>query len=284
MEEHSCDHGIARQVWKSSAQAVAAIGKCSPISPARTSTGGCGACVKGGLVEPAIVKRIFFCGDPHGHFQHIIEAVHAHRPAAVVLLGDLQPQEPLELALKPILDLTEVWWIHGNHDTDSDADYDNLFSSALADHNLHGRVVEVAGVRIAGLGGIFRGQVWSATDQPRYPSAEAFLARCGKGNRWRGGLPRKHRSSIFPSDYDALLQEKADMLVSHEAPSSHPHGFQAIDDLAVSLGVRMAYHGHHHEHIKYSEEEARRLGFKPFGVAYCEIRDEQGHLVPTTYE
>jgi hypothetical protein len=232
------------------------------------------------LVEPVIVNRIFFCGDPHGHFERIIEAVHAHRPSAIVLLGDVQPKEPLEQALKPILDLTEIWWIPGNHDTDSDADYDNLFGSALADRNLHGRVVEVAGVRIAGLGGIFRGQIWPPPGQPRYPSADAFLAQCGKGNRWRGGLPRKHRSSIFPNDYDALLQEKADVLVTHEAPSCHPHGFQAIDDLAASLGVRMAYHGHHHEHIEYGEKEVRRLGFKPFGVAYCCIRDEKGAPYP----
>lgn len=99
--------------------------------------------------------RIFFCGDPHGHFEHIHDAVREHRPAAIVLLGDVQPLEPLGLALKPILDLTEVWWIHGNHDTDSEADYDNLFGSALADRNLHGRVMEVAGTRIAGLGASF---------------------------------------------------------------------------------------------------------------------------------
>jgi hypothetical protein len=227
------------------------------------------------------VNRIFFCGDPHGHFEHIHEAVHAHRPAAIVLLGDVQAQEPLESALRPILDRTEVWWIHGNHDTDSDADYDNLFGSSLADRNLHGRVVEVAGVRIAGLGGIFRGQVWPAPGQARYPSAEAFVAQCGKGNRWRDGLPRKHRSSIFPSDYNALLQKKADVLVTHEAPSCHPHGFHAIDDLAVGLGVRMAYHGHHHEHIDYDEDETQRLGFRPFAVAYCEIRDELGRIVAT---
>lgn len=228
------------------------------------------------------MNRIFFCGDPHGHFEHIIEAVHARSPVAIVLLGDVQAPEPLEVALRPIIDLTEVWWIHGNHDTDHDADYDNLFGSSLADRNLHGRVVEVAGVRIAGLGGIFRGQVWAPPDQPRCPSAEAFLARCGKGNRWRGGLPRKHRSSIFPSDYGTLLQSKADVLVTHEAPSCHPHGFQAIDDLALCLSVAKAYHGHHHEHVEYNEGEAQRLGFWPFGVGYGEIRDELGDIVPTT--
>jgi len=148
--------------------------------------------------------RIFLCGDPHGHFEHIHAAVYEHRPAAIVLMGDVQPKELLEQALKPILDHTEIWWIHGNHDTDSDADYDNLFGSALADRNLHGRVVEVAGQRIAGLGGIFRGQIWAPPDMPKYASKAAYLARCGSGNLWRGGMPRKHRSTVFRDDYQAL--------------------------------------------------------------------------------
>lgn len=230
----------------------------------------------------AIVNRIFFCGDPHGHFKHIIEAVHAYRPAAIVLLGDLQAQEPLESSLRPILDRTEVWWIHGNHDTDSDADYDLLFGSALADQNLHGRVVDVAGIRIAGLGGIFREQVWAPPGSPHYMTSADFLAQCGKGNRWRGGMPRKHRSTIFPDDYQALLGKQADILVTHEAPSCHRHGFSAIDDLAIRLGVRVAFHGHHHKHIEYAEGEAERLGFIPYGVAFRGIRDEQGGIVPIT--
>ena len=42
---------------------------------------------------------ILFCGDPHGYFEHIIEAVQALRPEAVILLGDLQPKRPLEVEL-----------------------------------------------------------------------------------------------------------------------------------------------------------------------------------------
>ena len=47
--------------------------------------------------------QIFFCGDVHGNFKHIIEAVEEHGPAAVVLLGDIQAQRPLELELAEIL-------------------------------------------------------------------------------------------------------------------------------------------------------------------------------------
>ena len=59
---------------------------------------------------------ILFCGDPHGQFSHIIEAVHEHPPKAVILLGDLQAQRPLEVELADILTRAEIWFIHGNHD------------------------------------------------------------------------------------------------------------------------------------------------------------------------
>jgi predicted phosphodiesterase len=218
---------------------------------------------------------ILFCGDPHGHFVHIFEAVDEHRPAAVILLGDVQAQRPLELELAPILAKTEVWFIHGNHDTDSEADHDNLFGSQLAHRNLHGRVVEIAGLRIAGLGGVFRGQVWAPPAPPEFESQEQFTDQCGKGNLWRGGLPRKHRSTIFPSDVKRLMGQRADVLVTHEAGSAHPHGFAAIDELARGLGVATSFHGHQHVNRDYRLEHDR-LGFDAFGVGLCGILDQTG--------
>lgn len=225
-------------------------------------------------------QQIFLCGDTHGHFGHIIKAVQEHQPAAIVFLGDLQPRRPLEQELQAILDLTDIWWICGNHDTDSDADYDHLFGSALSDRNLHGRVVEIAGVRIAGLGGIFRGQVWMPPGNIRHETQEAYTAHCGKGNCWRGGLPRKHRSSIFPTDYTRLVGERADILVTHEAPSCHPHGFHVIDELANSLGVAKLFHGHHHDRLDYSSY-CGSIGFEAFGVGFCGITDQDGLVVVT---
>jgi predicted phosphodiesterase len=224
------------------------------------------------------MSTIFFCGDVHGQFGHVIKAVQAHRPDAVVLLGDLQAKAPLEVELAAILTQTEVWFIHGNHDTDSEADHDHLFGSALADRNLHGRVVSVAGVRIAGLGGIFREQVWHPPEPGHYASPQDFVARGGKGNRWRGGLLLKHRSSIFPADCLSLSKLRADVLVTHEAPSAHPHGFAAIDELARSLGVHTTFHGHHHDRLDYSAERTR-LGFKAFGVGLRGITDQEGQII-----
>ena len=174
-----------------------------------------------------VAEEIFFCGDPHGSFDHILQAAKEHRPKAMVILGDLQPPAPLHEVLADILSFVEVWWIPGNHDTDNDLFYDRLWRSELAGHNLHGRVALVNGVRIAGLGGVFRGQIWMPPQAPNYMSAGAFIRRIGRGNMWRGGLPRRHRTSIFPSTYDNLMDHKADVLVTHEAPGCHRKGFLA---------------------------------------------------------
>lgn len=221
---------------------------------------------------------ILFCGDPHGHFDHVIEAVQEHQPAAIILLGDMQPQRPLEAELAPILDKTEIWFIHGNHDTDTEADHDHLFESALADRNLHGRVVEIAGLRIAGLGGVFRGKVWTPPAPATFENPKQYLARCGKGNFWRGGLPRTHRSTIFPVDYERLKTQRADILVTHEAGSAHQFGFVALDELARSLHVSKTFHGHHHDQKDYSAERTR-LGFDAFGVGFRGIIDQDGQAL-----
>ena len=221
---------------------------------------------------------IYFFGDIHGHFGHVVDIVRRDRPAAIVLLGDIQAPRPLQIVLASILELTEVWFIHGNHDTDSDADYDHLFGSALAGRNLHGRIAEVAGVRIAGLGGVFRGQVWAPPGDWNYETQYAFTTRYGKGTHWRDGLPRKHHSTIFPADYFHLVSGRADILVTHEAPSAHPHGFEAIDELARSLRVSKAFHGHHHDCLDYGDAWAR-LGFAAYGVGYCGVTDMDGNCI-----
>ena len=67
------------------------------------------------------------------------------------------------------------------------------------------------------------------------------------------GLPRRHRSSIFPSVYENLSRQHADILVTHEAPSCHRKGFAAIDRLAMDLHVKWLFHGHQHESISYGK-------------------------------
>ena len=231
------------------------------------------------------MSKIFFCGDNHGNFRHIVQAVEEHRPDAIVLLGDIQAQRPLEVELAPIIGKTEIHFIHGNHDTDAEEDYTNLFESELAHLNLHGRVVEVAGVRIAGLGGIFRGKVWYPPTPADHQSYASFTKELGRRQAWQklhpdhiGAQRRTHMSTIFPDVYNALSDLSADVLVTHEAPSCHRHGFEAIDLLAQAMGAKVAFHGHHHDRLDYSGKW-ESLGFRAYGVGFCGITDLEGNVI-----
>ena len=53
-------------------------------------------------------------------------------------------------------------------------------------------------------------------------------------------------AAIWPEDIEALASQQADILVTHEAPSSHPACSAVIDELARRMGARMIVHGHHH--------------------------------------
>lgn len=212
---------------------------------------------------------ILFCGDVHGAFDHINEVALKFRPDAMVLLGDLQPEAPIEELLGPALATTKIWWIPGNHDTDTDEYYDRLWLGPLEKYNLHGRVADICGVRVAGLGGVFRGQVWmpekDAKIRYNYYSPQQLTRRVGASHLWRGGLPRRHRSTIFPSMVAHLASQKADILVTHEAPSCHPKGFVMIDRLAKAMGVKTMFHGHQHEDRVYGTWDGRlvrAVGFR----------------------
>ena len=129
---------------------------------------------------------ILYCGDPHGQFRHIVRAAAELNPSAVVLLGDLEPQRPLHEELEAIAHKT--WFIHGNHDTDTDQNWEHLWGSALAGRNIDGRVVELPdGTRLAGLGGVFRESVWypSLPTEPRFRNCAEHAAATPLYDRWR---------------------------------------------------------------------------------------------------
>ena len=236
---------------------------------------------------------ILFAGDVHGQFEHLSAAVAAWHPQALVLLGDIEAPRPLaDIAAPWEVQGTAVWFIPGNHDSDREDHWRHLES--LAERNLHGRVVTVAGERLAGLGGIFRGQMWDPLCAPAYVSHAAFVAgertsRRGRGAGARAGREEapspqdiaragqilKHRSTIYPEDYERLWDETADILVTHEAPSCHPYGFTAIDELAQALGVKRLFHGHHHDCRDYRAWD-RGLGFRAYGVGLRGLLDQEG--------
>ena len=60
-------------------------------------------------------------------------------------------------------------------------------------------------------------------------------------------MPLHFEHSIWHHEYEKMKQQiKADILVIHEAPSCHRHGYKALDELAESIGAKHIFHGHHH--------------------------------------
>lgn len=261
------------------------------------------------------MPKIFFCGDNHSRFDHIIAAVETHQPDAIVMLGDTEPNRPLEIEFSKILSLTQIYFIIGNHDTDNIASYRFLVNSHLAKGRIDGEVRTIAGVKIAGLGGIFRSKIWYG-DGNRNVASYSELQRdlhnkesqlqetastiernltnhmSSKQNAFLNNRVRQlksavtsaernllnHASTIFPDAYDKLSACKADVLVTHEAPSCHPHGFAVLDELARSLGVKIAFHGHHHDRRNYGDT-TQTLGFQAYGVGFCGITDLNGNVI-----
>ncbi len=224
-------------------------------------------------------KKILFAGDPHGNFQPLLSAVHAYSPEAVVLLGDYDLDEPLEKPLAAIMDKTEIWWIAGNHDFETPDKHRNLFRSALADKGLHLRVADVAGLRIAGLGGIFLGRVWYPPKPPIWANKQHYID-AQRPKLKNGELSLKYQCAIWHDEFHGLAQSKADILVTHEAPGSHRHGFSAISELAHTMGVKQVYHGHLHENYA----KTIKHNIQVFGVANAAIADLAGNTISETGE
>ncbi|CAO3460800.1 Metallophosphoesterase [Azospirillum argentinense] len=208
-------------------------------------------------------------GDPHGVWKPLLDACERHNPSAVILLGDMDLERPLRVELAPLFAAgTKVMWIPGNHDADRPEWHARIFD----DHptgNIHATFGHADGLIFGGLGGVFRETVWYPRDgaeAPRFGGRSSFMQQVPKQSRWRGGLPLKHRATIFPEDLWLLRELHLDVLVTHEAPSCHRYGFMAIDTLAEAAGARLIIHGHHHR----SYEDVLPSGIRVRGLAKSE--------------
>lgn len=231
------------------------------------------------------LQRIWFLGDVHGQFRHIPEAllIAQVKPRWLVFLGDVDidhtPFKEILAPLKRHFPLIRVAFIHGNHDADTYEHWQMLHEcgDALA---LHGQVIDMDGVHVAGLGGNFMGRVWHP------PAGASFQSKQEAMNRgpyqWRGGQrpnPSFH-AAIYPADIKALSSQRADILVTHEAPSCHPYGYAALDELAREMRVVRSFHGHHHD--DRSEDYAKlrsTLQFDACAVDFCGIKNGLGQVI-----
>lgn len=203
---------------------------------------------------------LVFIGDIHQDWHHVEAGLCALSvpPAAAILLGDVECALPLDRLAAPLLDRgVAVYWIHGNHDHDAGPEmWANLAAPErnplTAAGALHARVADIAGIRVAGLGGAFLPHVWPAGASPRLYGREELAADLAASRPDLGpseAAVLRHfltTTAIWPEDIEFLSGEKADILVTHEAPSSHPAGLRVLDELARTMGARLIVHGHHH--------------------------------------
>jgi hypothetical protein len=219
------------------------------------------------------LRPVLFCGDPHSRFRQVVESASRTRASTVVLLGDMEPSRPLEEEMAALQQSDIEWYfIAGNHDADSQVLARRVWNRNTDPHNVHGRAVTLkGGLRLAGLAGVFRGDVWYPQVGDKNGGRSTYYSRLNlervtprqyRFNPYDAPAPQvhhKHWASIFEEEYDALAEMQADILVTHEAPSYHCDfsgkgtGFRAIDELAQFLGARYAIHGHHHDNQDSSE-------------------------------
>lgn len=234
------------------------------------------------------MSNIFFCGDVHGWFSHVLKALEKtplnERPAALIFLGDLDPKEPLSRIFRNFQRAgTEPWFIHGNHESDHSDTWRNTVD--CWERNLHGRVKTIAGVRVAGLGGVFREETWYPPAKPKFHSYDDYIRHLTSLQplRLRGDVGTSNRarvasSSIFPSVIEELSRQQADVLVTHEAPGICRNGFSVIDQLARDLKVEKVFSGHHH-HDQHHDRRISGSGFDSFQVGLRGIRELSGAII-----
>ena len=162
-----------------------------------------------------------------------------------------------------------VRWIAGNHDKESKLWHDHLFEN-YPEGNLGSLGIWLGGMHIAGLGGVFKERIWyprTHSAQPLFPNRVAYMRSLPRASRWRSGLPLKMRDTIFPDDVEKLRALRADVLVTHEAPSTHRFGFVEIDRAAELCRARIVVHGHHHRSVT----GLLPTGVKVRGLAKAEV-------------
>ncbi|MGM0646292.1 MAG: metallophosphoesterase family protein [Thermodesulfobacteriota bacterium] len=195
---------------------------------------------------------LLFFADAHGNFEELLDIAGQYPPSTIegiFLLGDQTPTRPLTEELAPLDNsLTDkTWFLLGNHDVETDASLENHF--CIWSRHLHKKVVTVGNLRIGGLSGIFTEEVWLPPHPPRWPNRQACAQYTVQdAEAGADSLPRRHWASIFPEDIpDGFAGQQVDILLTHEVPGTHHHGFPEIDQLAQHSGAALVLHGHLHE-------------------------------------
>lgn len=213
---------------------------------------------------------ILIYGDPHGRWDPLFEAIDTSTHTVIVLGdfsdGKLDPRgaDRTRDVFDRLIDMgLDLRFIIGNHDASLDNQIELLRD--FDRHRIDGKIIEIGGLQVAGLGGIVRGKVWRGDGEALVSSEAELISRIPRNERLNGGLPRKHLTTIMPWTVENLRAQNADVLITHEAPSCHQHGFEFINQLAADMGVSLVIHGHHHRN--YTDRLDSGIFVRGVGVA-----------------
>jgi len=156
--------------------------------------------------------RILALADAPPH-RPVADLVAEHRPALVVLLGDLQPAWVADVAT---LDVPRIG-VHGNHDAPG-------LLGRLGAEDVHLRAVDVGGVRFAGLAGAPAYSRGASAFEWTPAQAQALVAR----------LPAA----------DVLVTHTPPLGVDDEPDDPVHRGFAALGPWVARHRPRWLLHGH----------------------------------------
>ena len=159
--------------------------------------------------------RMLVITDTHGCLEKN-DIPYNHRADVCLLLGDLSMQD-IAIIKEQVIGIP-IYGVLGNHDGFELYDRCGI-------ENIHGKVIEVNGVRIAGMGGSLR---YKDSPMPLYTDEESVEIAEG--------------------------MEAADILISHDSPKylhsdqdfAHS-GLQGITRYCEKYNVPLNIHGHHHD-------------------------------------
>jgi hypothetical protein len=164
------------------------------------------------IVEvPRVVSPIVIAGDPHGNFPPILRACAAEEPGTLILLGDCELRVPLHHMLGSLFAAGwSIHWIIGNKDAETATVFDHL-ATDFPEGDIGGKVIEVGGLRIAGLGGVFKPRIW-------YPRVDEQAGRCRAAR-----LQHPARVSRQPQAERALARRAAAVASRFDLPEDFAH-------------------------------------------------------------
>lgn len=202
----------------------------------------------GGNVVPFSRGDLLVASYPSGGGREFFRECARKPPDAIVFLAGKLFVRPVERELDQLRAAgIRVRWVLGTHDENHDPWYRREFAWDEPGSNLHGRSEQIGGLRVVGLGGQFRREVWWPRHDATVPAAitrEACWERLRVGTGWRYGLPTDLRHALFPEEVEDCAKLQADVLLAAEPPNCHPDGFAAIDRAASLCGARLVVHGH----------------------------------------